>query len=159
MDLTRWRTGGFQVFQLFLFQMSKLPEAIPPSNAEAPLQNAVPHLQNAVPLRRMQFRPQWLQLTLLLKPSPPQVANFQSVPLQPGLLAQVAGLHLPEPAQGVGVQGPQVHVAPGGVGPAVVQGHGMNNVQLDANFAMNVAAMADQRAFLSLQTCCRLAKA
>ena len=86
-----------------------------------------------------------MQLTLLLKPSPPpQVANFQSVPLQPGLLAQVAGLHLPEPAQGVGVQGPQVHVAPGGVGPAVVQGHGMNNVQLDANFAMNVAAMADR---------------
>ena len=35
----------------------------------------------------------------------------------------------------------------------------MNNVQLDANFAMNVAAMADQRAFLALQTCGTLAKA
>ena len=35
----------------------------------------------------------------------------------------------------------------------------MNNVQLDANFAMNVAAMADQRAISSLQTCGTLAKA
>ena len=35
--------------------------------------------------------------------APPQVANYQSVRLHPGLLAHVAGLHLHGPAQGVGV--------------------------------------------------------
>ena len=152
-----WRFSGFSAFPISDVQTSRsipsskcrgTPAECRTTSAEcsAPPQNAVPPPVNAA-----DAPPQAI--------APPQVANFQSVPLQPGILDQVAGLHLPEPAQGVGVQGPQSHVAPGGVGPAVVQGHGMNNVKLDANFAMNVAAMADQRAFLSLQTCCRLAKA
>ena len=35
----------------------------------------------------------------------------------------------------------------------------MNNVQFNANFAMNMAAIADQRAILAMQTCGTLAKA
>ena len=50
-------------------------------------------------------------------------------------------------------------VGQGGLGPAAVLGNGMNNVHLNANFAMNVAAMADQRASLAMQACGQLTKA
>ena len=135
--------------------------APPPQNAVPPPQNAVPPLQNAVPLPQIAApSPQNAAV-----PLPPQHGNLQNAPLSPGLLAQVAGLNIPQAGQinaniqGVGGIGPQVPDSLGAARPAAVQGHGMNNVQFNANFGMNMAAIADQRAILDMQTCGTLAKA
>ena len=135
--------------------------APPPQSAVPPPQNAVPPLQNAVPLPQIAApSPQNAAV-----PLPPQHGNLQNAPLSPGLLAQVAGLNIPQAGQinaniqGVGGIGPQVPDSLGAARPAAVQGHGMNNVQFNANFGMNMAAIADQRAILDMQTCGTLAKA
>ena len=107
--------------------------APPPQDVAAPPpQNVIPPPQNVGPPPAQNVLPQ------------------NPAPLPPG-----HGL----PAQPVG-HGPGLPVGQGGQGQAAaVLGNGMNNVHMNANFAMNLAAMADHRASLAMQACGTLAKA
>ena len=133
--------------------MSNIPNVgvVSPRNAFMPPQNAVlPPPQNAVLPQPQNAAP----------PPPHQVLQPQNVvPLDPpGVLAPPDDQGLqgqPPLGQGPGLPGGQ-----GGQGPAAaVLGNGMNNVHMNANFAMNLAAMADHRASLAMQACGTLAKA
>ena len=107
--------------------------APPPQDVAAPPpQNVIPPPQNVGPPPAQNVLPQ------------------NPAPLPPG-----HGL----PAQPVG-HGLGLPVGQGGQGQAAaVLGNGMNNVHMNANFAMNLAAMADHRASLAMQACGTLAKA
>ena len=147
---------GFRFFQISLFQMSGAQNVGPPAQGNLPLQGGAPP-QGAAP-------PQGVNPPQVV-PAPVDAAAGapQGVPAPQGVFPPqgvAPNLLQGAPHQIPGFQGQaQGFVGAGGLGPFAVNGNGMNNVQLNGNMFMNIAAFADHKANLAMQTVDTLAKA
>ena len=146
---------GFRFFQISLFQMSGAQNVGPPAQGNLPLQGGAPP-QGAAP-------PQGVNPPQVV-PAPVDAAAGapQGVPAPQGVFPPqgvAPNLLQGAPHQIPGFQGQaQGFVGAGGLGPFAVNGNGMNNVQLNGNMFMNIAAFADHKATWQCKLLIRLLK-